>query len=108
MIAGASIPYWIWFHVLVAVLLIVDLAVLQRGKHSVRLRNAWAWTIFLVTLACGFALFFSKTQGKEPGLDFFSDYLIETSFSFCSCFPLWDSARRGSCAYCFGECWARL
>jgi tellurite resistance protein TerC len=81
MIAGASIPYWIWFHVLVAVLLIVDLAVLQRGKHSVRLRNAWAWTIFLVTLACGFALFLSKTQGREPGLEFFSGYLIEASLS---------------------------
>jgi tellurite resistance protein TerC len=81
MIAGATISYWIGFHVLVAVLLIVDLAVLQRGKHSTRLRNAWAWTIFLATLACGFALFLSKTQGKEPGLEFFSGYLIEGSLS---------------------------
>jgi tellurite resistance protein TerC len=81
MIAGASISYWIAFHVLVAVLLVVDLAFLHRGKHSTRLRNAWAWTIFLVTLACGFALFLSKTQGREPGLEFFSGYLIEGSLS---------------------------
>jgi tellurite resistance protein TerC len=81
MIAGASIPYWIGFHVLVALLLVVDLAVLQRGKHSARLRNAWAWTVFLATLACGFALFLSKTQGREPGLEFFSGYLIEASLS---------------------------
>src|SRR6202000_3245756 len=81
MIAGASISYWIAFHVLVAVLLVVDLAFLQRGKHTTRLRNAWAWTIFLVTLACGFALFLSKTQGREPGLEFFSGYLIEGSLS---------------------------
>ncbi|MGC1296482.1 MAG: TerC/Alx family metal homeostasis membrane protein [Alloacidobacterium sp.] len=81
MIGGASIPYWIGFHVLVAALLLVDLAVLQRGKYSTRLRNAWAWTIFLATLACGFALFLSKTQGKEPGLEFFSSYLIEGSLS---------------------------
>ena len=80
-IAGASISYWIGFHVLVAVLLIVDLAVLQRGTHSARLRKAWAWTIFLATLACGFALFLSKTQGREPGLEFFSGYLIEGSLS---------------------------
>ena len=66
MIAGASISYWIAFHVLVAVLLVVDLAFLHRGKYSTRLRNAWAWTIFLATLACGFALFLSKTQGREP------------------------------------------
>ncbi len=81
MIAGASISYWIAFHVLVAVLLVVDLAFLHRGKHSKGLRNAWAWTIFLATLACGFALFLSKTQGREPGLEFFSGYLIEGSLS---------------------------
>jgi tellurite resistance protein TerC len=81
MIAGATISYWIGFHILVAVLLIVDLAVLHRGSHSTRMRNAWAWTIFLATLACGFALFLSKTQGREPGLEFFSGYLIEGSLS---------------------------
>jgi tellurite resistance protein TerC len=86
MIAGASISYWIAFHALVAVLLIVDLAFLQRGKHSQRLRNAWAWTIFLATLACGFALFLSKTQGREPGLEFFSGYLIEGSLSIDNLF----------------------
>lgn len=81
MIAGATISYWIGFHILVAVLLIVDLAVLHRGSHSTKMRNAWAWTIFLATLACGFALFLSKTQGREPGLEFFSGYLIEGSLS---------------------------
>jgi tellurite resistance protein TerC len=81
MVAGATISYWIGFHVLVAILLTVDLAVLQRGKHSTQLRNAWAWTAFLATLACGFALFVSKTQGREPGLEFFSGYLIEGSLS---------------------------
>ncbi|QNI32128.1 TerC/Alx family metal homeostasis membrane protein [Alloacidobacterium dinghuense] len=81
MIGGASISYWVGFHILVAVLLIVDLVLLQGGTHSARLRKAWAWTIFLATLACGFALFLSKTQGREPGLEFFSGYLIEASLS---------------------------
>jgi tellurite resistance protein TerC len=81
MIAGATLSYWIGFHILVAVLLIVDLALLHRGSHSTKMRNAWAWTIFLATLACGFALFLSKTQGREPGLEFFSGYLIEGSLS---------------------------
>jgi tellurite resistance protein TerC len=86
MIAGATLAYWIFFHALVAVLLVVDLAILQRGKHSVRLRTAWAWTIFLATLACGFALFLSKTQGRQPGLEFFSAYLIEGSLSIDNLF----------------------
>jgi tellurite resistance protein TerC len=81
MIAGATLSYWIWFHVLVAVLLVVDLAVLHRGHHSLRLRAAWAWTIFLASLACGFAIFLSKTQGHQHGLEFFSGYLIEGSLS---------------------------
>lgn len=81
MIAGASLTYWISFHVLVFVLLAVDLALLHRGSQATQLRRAWAWTIFLATLACGFALFLSKTQGRQPGLEFFSGYLIEGSLS---------------------------
>ena len=86
MIAGATISYWIGFHVLVVVLLAVDLLILQRGSHSIRVRNAWAWTVFLATLAAGFALFLSKTQGREPGLEFFSGYLIEGSLSIDNLF----------------------
>jgi len=86
MIAGATLSYWIWFHVLVAVLLFVDLAILHRGQHSLRLRAAWGWTIFLATLACGFAIFLSKTQGHQHGLEFFSGYLIEGSLSIDNLF----------------------
>lgn len=79
--AGATLTYWIGFHVLVAVLLAVDLWLLNHSDHSKRLRNAWAWTVFLVTLASGFAFFISKTQGHQLGLEFFSGYLIEGSLS---------------------------
>ena len=81
MIAGATLTYWIGFHVLVAVLLLVDLALLHRGSQATRLRAAWGWTIFLASLAGGFAIFLSKTQGHQPGLEFFSGYLIEASLS---------------------------
>ncbi|HZU10431.1 MAG TPA: TerC/Alx family metal homeostasis membrane protein [Pseudacidobacterium sp.] len=86
MIAGATLSYWIWFHVFVAALLFVDLAILHRGHHSLRLRVAWAWTIFMATLACGFAIFLSKTQGHQHGLEFFSGYLIEGSLSIDNLF----------------------
>src|SRR5882762_10263853 len=79
--AGATTTYWVVFHVLVVVLLLVDLFVLQRGKHSITLRTAWAWTIFLASLAFGFALFLSHTHGRESGLAFFSGYLVEGSLS---------------------------
>ncbi len=80
MIAGASIGFWIAFHVIVAVLLFVDLALLQRGK-TVSIRAAWSWTGVLAALAFCFALLLSQTQGKQPALEFLSGYLVEGSMS---------------------------
>lgn len=69
------------FFVLVAALLIVDLAVLQRPGRPVSVRLAWAWTIFLVVLAGGYALWISATAGKQPAIEFATGYLIEGSLS---------------------------
>jgi tellurite resistance protein TerC len=80
MIAGASIGFWIAFHVIVAVLLFVDLAILQR-KGAVSIRAAWGWTGVVAALAFCFALLLSQTQGKQPALEFLSGYLIEGSLS---------------------------
>lgn len=78
--AGASLQFWIAFHVIVAVLLFVDLAVLQRSK-SVSIRAAWSWTAVVAALAFCFALLLSQTQGKQPALEFLSGYLVEGSLS---------------------------
>jgi tellurite resistance protein TerC len=80
-IAGASLTYWIAFHVIVGVLLFVDLAVLQRHSKTVSLRAAWGWTAVLAALAFCFALLLSQTQGKQPALEFLSGYLVEGSLS---------------------------
>ncbi|GGH13783.1 TerC/Alx family metal homeostasis membrane protein [Silvibacterium dinghuense] len=78
--AGATPVFWIAFHAIVAVLLIVDLAFLQRSKH-VSIRAAWGWTVVLAAMAFCFALFLSRTQGREPALEFLSGYLVEGSLS---------------------------
>src|ERR1700741_2161848 len=78
--AGASVGFWIAFHIVVAVLLFVDLAVLQRSK-TVSVRAAWSWTGILAALAFCFALLLSQTQGKQPALEFLSGYLVEGSMS---------------------------
>ncbi|HZD49798.1 MAG TPA: branched-chain amino acid ABC transporter substrate-binding protein, partial [Silvibacterium sp.] len=80
MIAGASIGYWIAFHAIVLVLLVIDLAVLQRGK-TVSIRAAWSWTAVVAAFAFCFALLLSQTQGKQPALEFLSGYLVEGSLS---------------------------
>jgi tellurite resistance protein TerC len=80
MFAGASIGYWIAFHAIVALLLFVDLAVLQRSR-TVSVRAAWSWTAVVAAFAFCFALLLSQTQGRQPALEFLSGYLVEGSLS---------------------------
>ena len=78
--AGASLSFWIAFHAVVAVLLLVDLAVLGRAKAQ-GVRTAWAWTAVLAAVAFCFALFVSKEQGHARAVEFVSGYLVEGSLS---------------------------
>lgn len=81
MIAGASIGYWVAFHAVVAILLVVDLAVLQRNHKTVSIRAAWSWTAVVAALAFFFAVLLSQTEGKQMALEFLSGYLVEGSLS---------------------------
>jgi tellurite resistance protein TerC len=84
--AGASLQFWIAFHVIVAVLLFIDLALLQRSRKAVSLRAAWSWTAVVAALAFCFALLLSQTQGKQQSLEFLSGYLVEGSLSIDNLF----------------------
>jgi len=81
MFAGAPLGCWIAFHAAVALLLFVDLGLLQRHCRSVSIRAAWSWTAILAALAFCFALFLSHTEGRQRGLEFISGYLVEGSLS---------------------------
>jgi tellurite resistance protein TerC len=78
--------YWPAFFILVAALLIVDLAFLQRPGRRVSARMAWLWTAFLAALACGFSLYLARTAGKQPALEFLTGYVIEGSLSIDNLF----------------------
>jgi tellurite resistance protein TerC len=86
MIAGAPLSYWIGFHAVVLLLLVVDLLVLGRRSGSLRFRSALGWTIFLGLLALGFAGFIFFTQGQEHALEFLSGYVLEGSLSIDNLF----------------------
>lgn len=81
MIAGASIGYWVAFHAVVAILLFVDLVILQRNSKTVSVRAAWSWTAVVAAFAFCFAVLLSQTQGKQMALEFLSGYLVEGSLS---------------------------
>jgi tellurite resistance protein TerC len=86
MIAGASLTYWICFHALVLLLLVIDLVVLGRRPGGPRFRGALVWTVFLIVLALVFAAFLLHTQGQEHALEFLSGYVLEGSLSIDNLF----------------------
>ncbi len=80
--AGASVSFWLAFHAIVAVLLLVDLLVLGRARNArAGVRQAWAWTAVLAAAAFCFALWVSHRQGHGQAIEFLSGYLIEGSLS---------------------------
>ena len=86
MIAGAPLTYWIGFHAIVLLLLVVDLVLLGRRRDGPPFRSALAWTLFLIVLALGFAGFLLHTQGPEHALEFVSGYVLEASLSIDNLF----------------------
>jgi tellurite resistance protein TerC len=86
MLDGAPIAYWIGFHVVVLVLIVVDLAVLGRGEASSQTRRNFLFVLFLLALATGFGIWIGHNQGRQTGFEFASGYLIELSLSIDNLF----------------------
>ena len=72
---------WIGFSALVAVLLFVDLFVLNRKSHVLTMREASLWSGTLVVLAFAFAGFLWWTEDFTKALEFTTGYLVELSLS---------------------------
>ena len=86
MLDGAPIGYWIGFHVVVLVLIVVDLVVLGRGEAESQTRHNFLFVLFLLALATCFGVWIGYTQGRQTGLEFASGYLIELSLSIDNLF----------------------
>src|ERR1700742_3011360 len=86
MLDGAPIAYWIGFHVVVPVLIVVDLVVLGRGDESSQTRHNFLFVLFLLGLATCFGIWIGHTQGHQTALEFASGYLIELSLSIDNLF----------------------
>jgi len=78
---GGSTWLWIGFSIFIAVMLSLDLGLLNRKAHTVRYREAWIWTGVWVTLAMIFAYIVFRYQGSHRALEFLTGYLIELSLS---------------------------
>jgi tellurite resistance protein TerC len=86
MLDGAPISWWIGFHVVVLVLIVLDLAVLGRGEASSQTRRNFLFVLFLLVLAVCFGVWIGHAEGPRTGLEFASGYLIELSLSIDNLF----------------------
>ena len=76
-----NIAFWIIFNAAIIGLLLLDLAVWNRGGRVVPFRQALLSTFFWIALALGFAVFVRYWMGGGKALEFVTGYLLEESLS---------------------------
>ncbi len=72
---------WIGFTALIALLLVVDLGILNRRAHVLTPREAATWSGGLVLLALAFGGWLWWRESATHALEFYTGYLIELSLS---------------------------
>jgi TerC family integral membrane protein len=74
---------WLWagFNLAVLGLLALDLFVVHRRAHAIRLSEAAVWSGIWIALSLGFNLLLWRWYGSGPAVEFLSGYLIEKSLS---------------------------
>jgi tellurite resistance protein TerC len=74
---------WLWvaFNVFVLTMLAIDLFVLHKDAHEVRIKEAAAWSVAWVALATLFGAGVYVFMGREAGLAYFTGYVIEKALS---------------------------
>src|SRR6202521_508586 len=62
-------------------MLVLDLGFLQRPGHTVKFRQALAWSVIWIGLACAFAGLVYFRYGHATALEFVTGYVVELSLS---------------------------
>jgi tellurite resistance protein TerC len=77
----SEFTFWIIFNVFVVAMLVLDLGVFHRRAHTVKFREALAWTAMWIALAAIFAVIILFWHGRTATLEFVTGYVIELSLS---------------------------
>ena len=78
--------WWIVFAVLILTFLTLDLGVLNRRAHVIKLKEALLWTAFWVSIALLFCGGIYLFYGHQKAMEFLAGYLIEYSLSIDNLF----------------------
>jgi tellurite resistance protein TerC len=73
--------FWILFNLFVLAMLALDLGILQRPSHTVKFREAVAWSALWIALALAFAVWLYFWRGRSATLSFATGYILELSLS---------------------------
>ena len=76
-----NVYFWILFNLFILAMLALDLGVFSRPAHTIRFREALAWSSVWVTLAAGFGVLIYFWHGRAAALEFVTGYVIELSLS---------------------------
>jgi len=76
-----SLSFWILFNLFVVGMLVLDLVVLHKKSHTIKVKEALWWTGFWVCLALLFNVLIYFWEGKDLAVQFLTGYLIEESLS---------------------------
>ena len=80
------LSFWFGFNLAVVVLLVLDLALLNRQKRGPSLTESLITTLVWITLAIGFGLSLTWHEGWTKGSEFFTGYVIEYALSLDNLF----------------------
>src|SRR5215467_7042540 len=75
------IAFWIAFNAGILLLLVFDLAVLNRRQRVIAFKQALLMSAFWIGLAVGFAVFVHFWLGPPKALEFVTGYLLEEALS---------------------------
>lgn len=82
----ASVLFWVVFTIVIVTVLALDLGVLNRNAHKIKLKEALIWSAVWITIALIFNVFVYFEFGKTKALEFLTGYLIEYSLSIDNIF----------------------
>lgn len=80
---------WVFFGSLALVMLALDLGVLQRRAHAVRIGEALLRSALWILVSLLFGVWIYFGRDAEAGLSYFAGYLIELSLSADNMFVFW-------------------
>jgi len=72
---------WIFFHIIVLTLLVLDLGVFHKKNKSQTIREAFLWSLFWIACGLLFSLYIFYTRGAGATAEYLTAYVVEKSLS---------------------------